>query len=586
MNDGIIKGMQAHICYRDGLELKRFDADAATFDNALFHLSVDIADTISIKAVLQQPLQVQLFSLKFTIEKSGAVSYLNRHYKTEELRGTIHNNDFTPIHILFSHQAIHYAILGANKHYAHSIADKGDAFELTLYIDAAALHPQWSYSTQQRQPAVLPLLPAGHTYSISLQLLKSNTEMQLPILSRYPGGASAAFIITDHCDYDNTARLQNFLQSWLGKGLKMTKGVFTIASAKQAAKHAPILQDEAYRTLIQQLYNDGSEIAPHALAQSGQLSIDVFYDALLQIQQLFAPATWIDHGTYLKYCYTTGGATHPDYKLVEVLQAQGYTSLWAYHDTPVMPHQSLNIFSAIQPSLSGMFWHKLLQGKWQVAMHYLKTYLERNPTRSASLLQVFSALRMLRSKRSCSKFWRDIAKAFKPHTTSSTPYTADELLQASPALYTETAQPFYTYKAGLLLFASQEVVHTKDAYTPAMLDELIAANGLHIGHTYILNNQSYIDGIFSGSKLSAQWLAFVDYLSAQVQQGKVWNPAMKEFTAWNKALNALHITYTSSSISITNPTTNAITGLSFMIPGNRNFLEADIPANTTIELSW
>jgi len=582
----MITGMQAHIRYRDGLELKRFDADAATFDNTLFHLSVDVTNTINIQAVLKQPLQVQLFSIKFIIEKSGTVSCLNRHYKTEQLRGAIHNNDFTPIHILFSHQAIHYAILGANKHYAHSIADKGKTFELTLYIDAAALHPQWSYSTQERRPGVLPLLPSGHTYSLSLQLLKSRAEIQLPILNRYPGGASAAFIITDHCDYDNTARLQTFLHSWLGKGLKMTKGVFTIASAKQAAKHAPTLQDDDYRTLIQRLYDDGSEIAPHALAQSGQLTSEVFHDALLQIQRLFAPATWIDHGTYLKYCYTTGGAIHPGYRLVETLQQQGYTSLWSYHDSPVMPHQSLNIFSAIQPSLSGMFWRKLLQGRWQVAMHYLKTYLERNPTRSASLRHVFSALRMLRSKRSFSKFWRDIAKAFKPHTASSTPYTAGELLQASPALYTETAQPFYTYKAGLLLFASQEVVHTKDAYTPAMLDELIAANGLHIGHTYILNNQPYIDGVFSGSRLSAQWLAFVDYLSAQVRQGTVWNPNMKEFTAWNKALNALHISYSSSSISITNPTANVITGLSFMIPGKRNFLKADIPANTIIELSW
>jgi len=89
------------------------------------------------------------------------------------------------------------------------------------------------------------------------------------------------------------------------------------------------------------------------------------------------------------------------------------------------------------------------------------------------------------------------------------------------------------YNGGLLFFNTVEATHIKDIYTKKSLEKLISERGLHIGHTYILNNLPYLNGIFdlkrSSVTLSDSWIQFISALSQKVRENKIWNPTMGKF---------------------------------------------------------
>jgi hypothetical protein len=119
-------------------------------------------------------------------------------------------------------------------------------------------------------------------------------------------------------------------------------------------------------------------------------------------------------------------------------------------------------------------------------------------------------------------------------------YSRTEALDMAPAIYPERAVPLSQVTAeDLLLFASAEVLHTSDAYTPASLERLVAERGLHIGHTYLLNRLPYLAGIFTAPNgpyhLSRYWIEMLDALTDSVRAGRIWNPTMSELAEWVRA---------------------------------------------------
>jgi hypothetical protein len=581
--------------------------------NELFDLSfTQDGNIIAVKAILKRAIIVELFSVSFRINKQGAVQCIDRNYQHTILQDELWNNDLTPLHIKYQFDGKQYLLSNERGSFSHSIKDEGAHFDLTIYLDASAIHPSWSHRKSEKEPDATRLLPIGYSYEISFGLTQTN-DIAVPVLSRYPFGAEAGFIITDHCDYDQVDTLQSFLQGWLGKGLKLTKGVFAKRSDYNKENLAASLDDEAYYKLIKELQADGSEIAPHALNQSGNIDGQTFKAALDKVSIAFDCRTWIDHGSYLKYCYSVGGAENAEYKLVDKLKEHHYTSLWSYHDAPVDATQSLNIFSSSRNNYKQIF-KNALRGKWGVAAHYFKTIVERNEdgngSRSVLVKLMGAARKNLVSKKSISGLMKDARTAFKYSLGKQLPYTTKELEKFSPVLFTESKQPLNQYKDNeLILFTSQEVVHTQDAYTPAALNKLIAEKGLHIGHTYLLNTLPYINGIFDKQtkQLSHEWKTFVAALSEYVKEGSVWNPNMHEFIDYNKQLSSLSFTHNSSrSILVKNSSNKAIEGLSFIIPTNnisniswgntqlnsRNTKENEtifwgtVPANNSITISW
>lgn len=582
-------------------------------NNESFELSFEQADNnVLVFAQLKQELYVELFSVTFKIKKEGTAQYLNRHYQIQEICDEVWNNDLTPLHIQYQYNEQHYLLSNTQGWFSYSAKDESDYLSFTIYLDAAAMHPAWSHKKTERKADAIRLLPVAHQYELSFSINEIDASARPPVLCRYPFGAEAGFIITDHCDYDRADTLQTFLNDWLGKGLKMTKGVFALKSNYSKEGLAATMQDEDYRKLITELYKDGSEVSPHALNQSGQITKEVFDVAFTAISGEYECRTWIDHGSYQKYTYSVGGADN-EYRLIDRLKEYAYSSLWSYYDAPINATQSLNIFSGMQISYRSVI-KNILRGKIPVAAHYLKTVLEQQAQlngRKPTLVKLMGALRKnLSGKKSISALKKDIATVVKYSSAQQLPYTAKELNNFSPVLYTESKQPLYQQQEkSLLLFASQEVVHTQDAYTPELLKDLVAERGLHIGHTYLLNTLPYLNGVFNSKKqLSKKWMVFVVALSASVKNGSAWNPTMQEFVVYNKLLSALVFTYTSPrTLLVTNNNATAIEGLTFTIPAiqankinwgntppqvrllnnkNETIFWGTIPANNSITISW
>ncbi|RYE22769.1 MAG: hypothetical protein EOP51_12410 [Sphingobacteriales bacterium] len=603
--------LRYHTSFSGEVLTKRFTANE--LNGELFDVElVPQGNTFALRIKLLGELVIELLAISFHISKQGAVQCLNKQYQLQHLQGEIHNNDLTPLHIQYQYEGQHYLISNTHGWFSWSAKDEGDQINFTIYPDAAAMHPAWSHRESQRKPDAVAMQNRDHEYALSFACNEIDLALAPPILSRYPFGAEAGFIITDHCDYDQADTLRTFLDAWLGKGLKMTKGVFALKSNYAKDGLAATLEDEDYHRLINELYNDGSEIAPHALNQSGQISKKQFDAALDSISKAYNCRTWIDHGSYQKYTYSVGGSGN-EYQLSKRLKDLGYTSLWSYYDAAIDPTRSLNIFAATHTSYK-QFTKHLLRGNFATAGHYLKTVLEQRAQtsgRRSTMSKLMGAVRKnLVAKKSIGGLVKDIGKVFRYSAAQALPYTEEELNYFSPVLHTELKQPLYTREAHeLVLFATQEVVHTQDAYTETALEQMIAERGLHIGHTYLLNKLPYLNGVFDkgSNELSEGWITFVESLSGQVKAGNIWNPTMQEFVGYMLQLQSLRVTHLSPrSMLIENKRNKDIVGLSFMAGSNvliglawgsvqpqykqtsngQILFWGNIPAGNSITVSW
>lgn len=594
--------------------------------NDLFDLVVagTDAENVTIKLALKKDIAIEYLSVSFSIPKNGQVQALNRYYKTTPVTGTIWNNDFTPLYILYTSGNETFALLNYNRLFAHKCTDNGDYLLLEVILDAAALHPKWDYTGPDRLSTSSPLLPAGHSYKVSFRNIKISTPAHVPVISRHKAGAEATFMLTDHCDYDDAARLETFLKEpdgWLNKQLKISKGVFARNSTAKGGKRNDTLDIDKYRELIDLLYKDGSEIVPHALNQSGQISPEDYHSSLNRLQQNYNSQLWIDHGCTLKYCYSMGGKNNSDYRLVDNLQEKGYKGLWSFHDTPVNPNKTLNHFSNEKEhyyQVIPLFLRKLLRGQVFVGLHHLRALIERKNEGQKFIsltLKRISAFRILlvtigRDKKTAiDKFRKNLKAAKQTSIQTYLPYTKEELVQLSSLLFTEVGIPLYQAAGNdLVMFSTQETTQLDEIYNAASLDRLVQQNGIHAGHTYILNNLSYINGVFKkGSKyeLADYWKKFTSYLSDSIKSNKVWNPNMSEFITYYRQVNELDIIYNgNNSITINNNTSNNISGVTFCLAqhpanlswngqkpatkqsGTLTYLWGDIPAKSSVVINW
>ncbi|MEP7320112.1 MAG: hypothetical protein ABI921_15250, partial [Panacibacter sp.] len=471
---------------------------------------------------------------------------------------------------------------------------QSNSFIISFIIDAPFLHPAWDYRLKQRRSIANPLQPLGTAYYLKAVVHEFNKESNLLPLQQftYPFARQSAFILTDHCDFDNEEKLQTFLyglnnNGWLGRGLKISKGVFTIGPKPGEPKKNTSLEDTEYARLIQLLFKDGSEIVPHALKSKGQLSSTEFHNAMEQLSENYYPRTWIDHGSYLKYCYSQGAKENKDYLLVETLKKHHYNNLWSFHDVNTDALQTLNIFTAKKygpwKALAFAFKYFIL-GKWLVAAHYLRSIIHRNYSKNIIIEYLMYAMASTKQifinyKNKKGQVKKDIADYVKSlgafgswRNNSPVPYKSGDVLKYSVALYTEERRPLSQYKPGdLLMFYTFETTHLKDIYTKKALDVFIKEYGTHIGHTYILNDLPYINSIFKVKKgkyqLIPEWIQFLDILEGYVKSNHIWNANMGEYVHHIIQLSQVCITYISAdSILIKNNNSAAFYGYTFIVP--------------------
>jgi hypothetical protein len=471
---------------------------------------------------------------------------------------------------------------------------------LAVHLDAAALHPRWSFAGGRTTCESAPPWPAGRRETVRLTLRRIAADAAAPVLlGRLPAGAEAALTITDHCDFDTVDRLRAFTvgdgahAGWAGRGLRITKGVFALPSASRGRTLAPTLADAGYRATVERLHDDGSEIAPHGVNESGDPGVAAFAGALAAIARDFAPRTWIDHGLTLPYCYTMGGAHHPEYALLRRLADHGITTLWSYHDAPTDAAASLDALAPADGDLGARTRsaaHHLRRGRPMVAAHYARSALRarlHGPVGDAvgRALSATRALLVDEARRPVATRTRRLARELAgvgralvaPDATAggaAEPHTRAELLALAPLLYPERGAPLG--RATLdepLLFATTEVLHTQDAYTPAALARLVEARGVHVGHCYLLNRLPYIAGLFAdgggGARIGRAWDAFVDALAAGVRDGRVWNPTMGELAGWLRAMQHVSLTQRAAcAVALRHALPHALADVTLLLPAD------------------
>jgi len=541
-------------------------------------------------------IRIQKLSLLFAFVFSEC-TYLNRNYAWERLSSRqVVINDLSPFQIFVNRDNQNYIISSTGIFFCPVILSKnGREARLEIVLDYPALHPHCFFHKGKKRVDPVSTWHSGEQIEISFTISKAaqrSSTKHLPLVSRYPGGARACYIITDHPDFDTGKKLQVFLKGendiggWLGKNLRMTKGVFKLRSDPQFRKKSDSLEDTEYLNLIQELHKSGSEIAPHALSHSGNLTPEMFEKGLQELSREFHPQTWIDHGTYIKYCYSVGGAESSQYRLIDHLNELRYQAIWSYYDLPIEPAFSLNHLSLKRSTLSfyfNMIVEKIRKGNTVVAFHYLRNWFRIQAANNILLAAVdsLSAIgewmyRSLKRPMNFLKLFRKLRSKLKENLVvalndKGNGLNPREIISFSPILFGLPRKPFYfTDSQELVLFTTSEATHTEDAYTIQNLDNLIDEYGLHIGHTYLLNSLSHLKGILrvhaNSISLSPGWVNFVEYLSAKTNEGKIWNCPLAEFAKYLKALKKVRVSYDEECrLYLTNLGKDEVRGLSAFV---------------------
>jgi len=123
------------------------------------------------------------------------------------------------------------------------------------------------------------------------------------------------------------------------------------------------------------------------------------------------------------------------------------------------------------------------------------------------------------------------------------------------------------------MFCTSEVLHISDVYNENQLNTLIEEKGLHIGHTYLLNELPYINGIIKKEnkdfKLSKEWSRFIKHLQKSVISGNLWNPTISKLGSWVRMMQFVSIIpINSNSLKLFNEYYKDIPNFTLLLPMN------------------
>jgi hypothetical protein len=598
---------------------------------------------ITVTAVVERAIAIRRCSVRLRARCAGRPRHLDAYFRWREVHDRAVTTEATPFVLRWRDPSGSVLELRSARGCIPAVlAWNRGVLTIDVQLDAAALHPRWSFAGGRTESTAAPARPAGWSSRVELVLRRLDRPAPTPaVLGRLPFGAEAALTITDHPDFDDEERFRVFTRGtngsrgWAGRGLRLTKSVFAVESDSVPRKPAPTLERPAYQALLDELHGEGSEIAPHGVNESGNIGPDRFRRALAGLAQRYRPDTWIDHGLSLLYCYTMGGADNPDYDLLSRLRDHGITALWSYHDAPVNAVASLNLLAPdakdLGDAMRGSMRHAA-NSNYLIAAHYLRSAFLSRATGAVhrtvgKALSVGRRAYLLRSGSIASRHAAALSAASvallglfdasgQPRGKNAPAerlFSRREGLAWGAMVYPERAVPMHQVRADdQLLFATQEVLHLRDAYTPEAFERLIDERGLHVAHTYLLNTLPYVAGMFSPDhsepRLAPAWLGALDSLTTEVASGRLWNPTVGELAKWFRGMQCVAVTPRSEcALELSNPTGDVLRGATVILPasvsrdavawnggpvtGSRRWSDflcvwGDVPANSTIVVRW
>ncbi|HET9595512.1 MAG TPA: hypothetical protein VFP65_08015, partial [Anaeromyxobacteraceae bacterium] len=287
----------------------------------------------------------------------GRGAAVHRDLELRPLRAPLRVDRGTPIAVLAGDLAItgEEGFLAARAAPVRSAA--GEAVEVMLVRDDAGAHPFAVYPTcLQRIPG---LAEGGRVDFAALEhkrflgrtsrragergaaraSLRAVAAPAVPlVVERWPAGARAAVVFTDHADRTDPVALRALLDGasvarpgaapagFLGHGVRLTKSFFV------RARRGGLDGDPEARELAERLRAAGSEVASHSI--SGGPDDREAVRAGLATLQAFGVVTWIDHEPYTncEAISSEGWRAEGRYGIRDLLALAGFRWLWEAGD--------------------------------------------------------------------------------------------------------------------------------------------------------------------------------------------------------------------------------------------------------------
>jgi hypothetical protein len=309
----------------------------------------------ALEAALEWTAAASLERAAVVLRWSGAPWAIGRDLGYAPLTGPARVERGTPLFVA----AGAAAVSGGPGLAAADLAPVRGGVEVRLVLDDAAARPFATYD------ACLARLPEGTGQGVSWGALERRHRITgaprrpgdadrlvatlypladaaplLPVvLERWPGGARAAVVFTDHADRTDPDALRAVLwgdsdlraeggpgAGFLGRGLHVTRSFF-VRGARRGG-----LDDPDTRNLADELAAEGSEVALHSISpdRDGRDAVR----AGLALSARWRPVTWIDHEPYTncEAIASEGWRAGGPYGIRDLLDDARFRWIWAAGD--------------------------------------------------------------------------------------------------------------------------------------------------------------------------------------------------------------------------------------------------------------
>jgi hypothetical protein len=239
------------------------------------------------------------------------------------------------------------SFLGSDTMESMRLRTYGSNSQISFYSDYRQNHPHFYY-IKNGGGATTPVnetqRTAGDTYSASVTFaIDTNESLRYLVKTRQPYGYDAILTLTNHPDSETLARIKAVAygsedesdpdygkKGIAGRGIGWTKGVFVSGAGSYAD-----LSQAAFKTLIDQMYQDGIVIVGHTITTVTD-SRAVVAAGLATLSQYNARC-WIDHyatsgGSNWEDLASQGAIKGSDYYILDLLDQYNYQYAWSYID--------------------------------------------------------------------------------------------------------------------------------------------------------------------------------------------------------------------------------------------------------------
>jgi len=293
---------------------------------------------------------VEVSRLAVLLSLPGRALALRRDLRLAPLRGELRVDVGTPLLALLPG----LAVVGAHGVAAARLRPTADGVELEAILDDEGSHPfavyerclerlppaagrSWA-ALERKRPRARSRASAGERAGLTLQILALRPGAQRPlVVERWPAGARAAVVLTDHADRTDPQALRALLhgssagppaagRGLLGHGLKITKSFFA------RDRRGGLLDDPEAARLAAELREAGSEVALHSpgMGPDDRTAVRAALEALAPWRM----ATWIDHQPYTncEALSSRGWEASGRWGISDLLVAGGFRWVWEAND--------------------------------------------------------------------------------------------------------------------------------------------------------------------------------------------------------------------------------------------------------------